>query len=134
MIFEIDPVSSTPIYEQIVQNFKRAVFAGILKPDEKLPSVREIAIKLSVNPNTVSRAYMELERENMVYTQRGRGTFVKSLDESFRKNETHKILHGCIDTLFNTATKLNVDHKELEKMINQELKKYKNRKRAEEKL
>jgi GntR family transcriptional regulator len=77
-----------PIYQQIVDEVRRALVVGTIRPDESLPSVRELAAQLRVNPNTVAQAYRELEREGVVYVQRGRGTFVSpdhGLDEDERR-------------------------------------------------
>jgi len=68
--------SGLPIYIQIVEIIKTRIATGILKRGEKLPSVRDMATELKVNPNTIQRSYGELERENVVFTQRGMGTFV----------------------------------------------------------
>lgn len=67
---------SRPIYEQIKDGIKQLVYTEVLGPDDKLPSVRELASKLAINPNTISRAYKELELEGVIYTQSGRGTFI----------------------------------------------------------
>lgn len=75
-MIKIDPRSSTPIYEQIELGIKELILKGALKPNEKLPSVREMAGLLTINPNTISKAYGELEREGIIETLRGRGTFV----------------------------------------------------------
>ena len=76
IIFTIDPRSSTPIYEQIINSVKESIIKGILAPGDKLPSVRELAGMLTTNPNTVSKAYGELERMKIIETLRGKGTFV----------------------------------------------------------
>lgn len=65
-----------PIYLQIMDEIRRALVLGTLKPAELLPSIRQLATELRVNPNTVAQAYRELEREGTVYVQRGQGTFV----------------------------------------------------------
>ena len=75
-MINIDPRSSTPIYEQIELGITELILKGALKPNEKLPSVREMAGILTINPNTISKAYGELEREGIIETLRGRGTFV----------------------------------------------------------
>ncbi|MBY8913068.1 GntR family transcriptional regulator YtrA [Bacillus sp. YC2] len=75
-MIQIDPRSSTPIYEQIIQQMKELCLKGIMKPGDKLPSVRELATIIIANPNTVSKAYKELEREGMIETLRGRGTYI----------------------------------------------------------
>jgi len=75
-VLNIDPRSSKPLYEQIVDQIKEQIIKGILRPGDKLPSVREMSILLMINPNTVSKAYQELEREKAIETVRGRGTFI----------------------------------------------------------
>ncbi|MFY0762599.1 GntR family transcriptional regulator [Metabacillus dongyingensis] len=75
-MIQIDPRSSTAIYEQIIQQMKQLCLKGVVKPGEKLPSVRELSTMIIANPNTVSKAYKELEREGIIETLRGRGTFV----------------------------------------------------------
>ncbi len=72
----IDPRSHVPIYLQIADEIRAAVAAGLYRPGETLPSLRVMAVEVQVNPNTVQRAYDELEREGLVYSQRGRGLFV----------------------------------------------------------
>lgn len=77
-----------PIYQQIMDEVHRALVVGTVRPDEPLPSVRELAAELRLNPNTVAQAYRELERDGVVYVQRGRGTFVApdySVDEKERR-------------------------------------------------
>ncbi len=76
MIVEINPSEARPIYLQIMDEVYRAVVVGELAPHEPLPSVRDLAGRLAINPNTVKQAYRELEREGVVYTRRGMGTFV----------------------------------------------------------
>lgn len=75
-MIKIDPRSSMPIYEQIVNNIKEAILKGVLSPTDKLPSIRELAGMLLTNPNTVSKAYSELERQGVIETLRGKGTYV----------------------------------------------------------
>lgn len=72
----IDYQDSRPIYEQISEKFKILILKGILEPDEKMPSVRQLAMDLSTNPNTVQRAYSELERQGFLYSVKGKGNFV----------------------------------------------------------
>jgi GntR family transcriptional regulator len=72
----IDRSGGTPIYRQLVEQVRQAVASGVLRPGDRLPSVRELVIELAVNPNTVARAYQELEREGVIETPRGRGSYV----------------------------------------------------------
>lgn len=76
MVFFISHDDDRPLYLQIVDEVRRAIVLGILKTDESLPSVRELAAELRINPNTVQQAYRELEHEGAVYVRRGHGTFV----------------------------------------------------------
>jgi Predicted transcriptional regulators len=78
-LINIDSRSSTPIYQQIIDGIKENILKGMLNPGDKLPSVRELSSLITANPNTVSRAYMELERQKVIETIRGRGTYVSSL-------------------------------------------------------
>ncbi len=73
---KIDPNSHVPVYLQIVDGIRAAIAAGIYRPGELLPSLRVLAVDLVVNPNTVQKAYDELEREGLVYSRRGVGVFV----------------------------------------------------------
>ena len=76
MLVNLDPRDARPLYLQIMDEVRRALVVGTLRPEDPLPSVRELAAELAVNPHTVSQAYRELEREGVVYVRRGQGTFV----------------------------------------------------------
>lgn len=80
MNIRVRPSDPRPIYVQIVDEIRRALVVGALEPDDPLPSVRELAGELRVNPNTVQQAYRELERDGLAYVRRGRGTFVAERD------------------------------------------------------
>lgn len=104
-MIEIDPRSTMPIYEQIMQKLKELCIKGVLKPGDKLPSVREMASMIIANPNTVSKAYKELEREGVIETLRGRGTFVsetvkKTLDEGKMKMIKEALRQIMIDAFY----------------------------------
>lgn len=74
-----------PIYEQVKSSLRRLILTGTMQPEERLPSVRELSGKLAVNPNTVQRAYRELEAEGYIYSVPGKGSFVandKKVDQS----------------------------------------------------
>lgn len=102
---------SRPIYEQILEWYKMLILKGVLSPDEQMPSVRKLAMELSTNPNTVQRAYMELERQGFLYSVRGRGSFVRGgadLHEQ-KRGELIKKLAG----LLREAQELGIDPAEL---------------------
>ncbi len=75
----LDYADRRPIYEQVVDKMKDLILLGVLATDEQLPSVRELAMDLSINPNTVQRAYAELERQGVIYCVKGRGNFVAGI-------------------------------------------------------
>ena len=75
-MLKIDARLSTPIYEQVIFEIKELILKVVFKAGDKLPSVRELSTVLTINPNTVSKAYIELEKENIVEVIRGKGTFI----------------------------------------------------------
>lgn len=79
-MFQLDLKSRKSIYEQVIDNLKELIMTRVLSTDEKLPSVRELSKEITVNPNTVQKAYRELERQGYVYTTSGVGTFVADID------------------------------------------------------
>lgn len=85
-MFNIDQRSSTPIYQQLVQEVKEALLRGVLQPGDRLPSVRDLSSRLTINPNTIQKSYQELERQKVIETLRGKGTFV-CLDYRVREDE-----------------------------------------------
>jgi GntR family transcriptional regulator len=116
----IDPTSHVPIYLQIADAVRAAVAAGVYRPGESLPSLRAMAIQVHVNPNTVQRAYDELEREGLIYSQRGRGLFVAeqgtasaqsragdgvrhAFDEAIRAGQTSGMSAEQVQKIFDTA-------------------------------
>jgi GntR family transcriptional regulator len=116
----IDPSSHVPIYLQIADAVRAAVAAGVYRPGEALPSLRAMAIEIHVNPNTVQRAYDELEREGLIYSQRGRGLFVaergaasaqsiagdgvrRALDEAIRAGQVAGMSAAQVRKIFDAA-------------------------------
>ena len=77
----LDYQDRRPLYEQIVEKFRHLILNGALKPGEKMPSVRQLAMDLSINPNTVQRAYMQLEQEGLIYPVKGKGNFIADSQE-----------------------------------------------------
>lgn len=87
----LDYNDKRPIYEQIIDRFQTLILNGALEPDTQLPSVRALAIELSINANTIQRAYSELERSGYIYSIKGRGNFVRA-DESLMQKQKEKTL------------------------------------------
>ena len=77
-IFTVDPRSGVPIYLQLIEQVKRSVALGVLAPGEQLPTVKQLALDLTINANTVARAYRDLERDAVIETSPGRGSFVRA--------------------------------------------------------
>ncbi len=96
----LDLKSSKPIYEQIVEQVKFHVLKGHLKPGDAIPSVRKLALDIAITPGTVAKAYQELERQNIIETIRGKGTFIASRIEQkqdeVRMEEARKLLRSAI--------------------------------------
>jgi GntR family transcriptional regulator len=85
LLVNLDPRDIRPLYLQIMDEVRRALVVGTLRPEDPVPSVRELASQLVVNPRTVSQAYQELEREGVLYVRRGQGTFVSASVQADRR-------------------------------------------------
>lgn len=83
----IDYKDTRPIYEQIAEKFETLIRKGVLKPDSKMPSVRSLAIELSINPNTIQKAFERLERNGYIYPIKGRGNYVAQPDSLILKRK-----------------------------------------------
>lgn len=92
MIVQLDLQSRQPIYEQLVYRLSESVSLGVLRADEQLPSVRTLARDLGVNPNTVQKAYQELERTGIIYSVAGKGSFVAPGDSAAQILQKNSIL------------------------------------------
>ena len=88
MLITIDAADPRPIYVQIMDEVRRGLVVGTLAPDDALPSVRQLAMDLRVNPNTVAQAYRELERDGVVHVKRGQGTFVNDVGVNGKQKRT----------------------------------------------
>ncbi len=109
MQIHISANDGVPIYLQIVNQVKYLVACGRLAPGEELPPIRALAEQLLVNPNTVARAYMELERDGIVAKRHGSGTYVSDAGSPLARKERMRILSERADALLAEAHHLNVD-------------------------
>ena len=107
----IDYSNRRPLYEQITERFKQLIVKGILLPGDQMPSVRGLAMELSINPNTIQRSYQELERQGFIYSAKGKGSFVSQSREYLeeQKQRTLDELKACIMK----AVELQMDPEEL---------------------
>lgn len=107
----LDPMDRRPIYEQIVEKMSELMITGVLGENSPLPSVRNMAAELSINPNTVQRAYIELERKGYIYSVKGKGSFVSPLDAL--KQERREVLFREIKGQFAKARQAGIEEERL---------------------
>jgi len=115
----ISTADGVPIYQQIVNQLKYLVAAGRLSPGEEIPPIRVLAEQLLVNPNTVARAYLELERAGIVIKKHGSGTYISDNGSPLARKERVKILHQRVDALLAEASHLGIENSELLEIIKQ---------------
>lgn len=118
----MDFKTELPIYLQVMTHIKRDIITGVILPGEKLPSVRDLALQYTINPNTASRVYRELEAENICFTRRGMGTFVTEDTERINrmKRETaqeliQQFMEGMVHLGFTCDETMNLIEKSLTK-------------------
>jgi len=123
MMFHVNPSSGVPIYVQIETQVKNAIAAGALKRDQALPSVRKLASDLGINPNTVARAYQELERDGVIATVPGGGTYVAENVPRLLKSEKLRRLQPYARQLAVEGVQLGLTDEEILWMLQEELEK-----------
>lgn len=119
MQIHVSDSSGMPYYQQVVGQIRLLVASGRLEPGEQLPAVRKLAEQLLINPNTVARAYRELEAEGVVTARRGAGVFVSEGGSPLSKREKTKRLNERIDGLLAEATQLGFDLDALLRLVEQ---------------
>ena len=117
MQLHISAGDGVPIYLQIANQVKYQVAAGRLAAGDEIPPIRVLAHQLLVNPNTVARAYLELEREGIVQKRHGSGTYITDTGSPLARKQRLKILSGRVDALLAEARHLQVDSLELIRLI-----------------
>ncbi|MGC2129444.1 MAG: GntR family transcriptional regulator [Candidatus Aquilonibacter sp.] len=118
LYLHVDPGNGLPVYQQIVDQVRRAVAIGILKPDEQLPTVKQLASDLVVNPATVGRALRELEHLEIIRSVPGRGAFVRAdAATGVAKTGARDIVSASIDAAIREARSLGVDEAELRELF-----------------
>ena len=111
----IDYKDKRPIYEQIIEKVRQLILRGILKKDDAIPSVRSLALELSINPNTIQKAYQELERMGYIYSVKGRGSFIK--DSELVMEEAVEEVKDDIRALILKAKDAGISSKKLLAMV-----------------
>jgi GntR family transcriptional regulator len=112
-MFRVQPGSGEPIYQQLTRQVKQSVATGVLSAGDRLPTVRELAAELVVNPNTVARAYRELERDGVLESMRGRGTFVRAGPPMLGRAERRRRLRPVLEQLIAEARTLGFEDADL---------------------
>lgn len=116
-MIHIDYKDSRPIYEQISDKLGELILYGILEADSRLPSVRNLAMELAINPNTIQKAYADLERKGYTYSVKGKGNFV-SKTEALQREKKMELIKKMKE-LMTEAKKLGIDMEEVKKVVEQ---------------
>ena len=111
----LDYKDRRPIYEQVAEKLEELMLLGILGENEPLPSVRSLAMEMSINPNTIQRAYAELERQGYIYTVKGKGSFVA--ENSVMKEKRKKDLLIQVSEVIDEAIRLGISGEEIKNMV-----------------
>ena len=120
-MFQLDYKDHRPIYEQIKDKIKELIINGVLKENDKVPSVRELAGTLTINPNTIQKAYRDLENEGYIYSVRAKGSFVAPRREVVKKSDTNELAEEY-KALISKMKFLGVTKEELTEILNEEYK------------
>ena len=116
MMIDIDRQARKPVYEQLLEQFERLILTGVLRPGDQLPSVRSLSLELSVNPNTVQRAFQELEKEGLVYYARTSGRFVTE-DEKLIDQKRHEIAQSLMKNFVTEMAAIGFSSPEIKAII-----------------
>jgi GntR family transcriptional regulator len=115
--FRLDGHSGVPVYRQLIDQVQAAVASGVLASGDQLPTVRQVAVDLAINPNTVSRAYREMEIRGMLDTQQGTGTFVADRKVEYSKDERERMLGQLVGEFVSRAGAAGFTLKQLMKAL-----------------
>jgi GntR family transcriptional regulator len=121
----IDTTDGAAIYLQIVDQIKRSVAVGRLKPEDPLPSVRQLALDLTINPNTVARAYLELEHEGVIYKRQGQGTYVSAQAIEASRRERNRIVGALFERAIVEAVHFGMSAPEIDEVYRLLARRYK---------
>lgn len=113
MLFTVDPSRSEAVYMQVMREIKRRIARGLLSAGDRLPTVRDLARTLIINPNTVGKAYQLLEAEGVISTRRGSGTFVATVSPKLTPALRRERMGELLDQLFTEAYHMGLDEDSL---------------------
>ena len=115
--FRLDAHSGVPVYRQLMDQVQAAIASGILNTGDQLPTVRQVAVDLTINPNTVSRAYREMEIRGLLDTQQGSGTFIAARKIEYSRNERERMLGQLVGEFVSRAGAAGFTLKQLMKAL-----------------
>ena len=118
MQIRIDNASGRPVYQQIIDQIKRDIALGRLVKDEKLATVRQLAGQLAINPNTIAKAYRQLEQEGIIVTRPGAGAFVANLDSNLSKAVKKRVVSEELERIVVEAFHMQIDGRTLLEWFN----------------
>ncbi len=121
MRLRVDGESGVPFYQQVGQQIRRLIAAGAVAPGDRLPTVRELAAEMVLNPNTVARAYQDLEREGVVETRRGQGTFACAPSARLGPAERQAIVAALLDRALLEARHLGLSPEDVVALLSQRI-------------
>ena len=124
MHFQIDHAADRPVYQQIVDQVRRDIALDRLRTDDKLPTVRQLAAQLVINPNTIAKAYRQLEREGIISTRPGSGAFVAQLDTNLSLAVREKMITQQLELTIIDAVHMQIDRPTLTDWFNTTLTKF----------
>jgi len=124
MQVRIDNASDRPVYQQIIDQVKRDIALGRLAKDEKLPTVRQLAKQIAINPNTIAKAYRQLEQEGIIVTKPGAGAFVASLDSNLSRSVRKKLISEELERVAVEAYHMQIDRQTLSELFNSAIEKF----------
>ena len=124
MQFNIDNTSGRPVYQQIMDQVKRDIALGRLLKDEKLPTVRQLAGQIAINPNTIAKAYRQLEQEGIIVTKAGAGAFIANLDSNLSRAVKKKLICEELELIAVDAFHMQIDKATLSEWFEKAIEKF----------
>ena len=124
--FTLDPAKGTPVYRQIIQQIEYAILSGRMRPGDRLPTIRSLAVELKTNPNTIARAYSELEIRGILATQVGSGTYISDKKPVIEDDSLNRKIREVLVRFVQEMRSLGVDNRETVKLIESFFKEEKN--------
>ena len=118
MQIRIDNASDRPVYQQIIDQIKRDIALGRIVKNEKLPTVRQLAVQIAINPNTIAKAYRQLEQQGIIVTKAGAGAFVANLDSNLSRSVRKKVISEELERIAVDAYHMQIDSQTLLEWFN----------------